>query len=202
MAPGWVDRGNNPPTAVATAVPQSVHPVETVNLSGLDSYDDNTPTESLEYYWELTVKPDGSTATPFFTPDLPGQYTTQLIVNDGFEDSEPAEVVVSVITAQDHAENRINEALNIVRNLPPASVTTKGNQTALCNFLIQAIAALQAGDIDETINKLNKSLNRTDGCILRDGPDENGPGRDWVIDCDAQEQIYQMLNDALDVISP
>jgi hypothetical protein len=83
-------------------------------------------------------------------------------------------------------------------------VTTKGNQTALGNFLTQAIAALQEEppDIDQAISKLDQAIARTDGCVLRGEPDGAGPGRDWITDCVDQESVYWLLKNALDAISP
>ncbi len=114
----------------------------------------------------------------------------------------------------DYALNKILEALEIVNGLcspqdenkglcSPAQVTTQGNQTALGNFLTQAIAALQEDppDVDRAISKLNQAIVRTDGCVLRGEPDGPGPGRDWITDCAAQESVYWLLLDALDAIS-
>jgi PKD repeat protein len=179
-----------------------------VPLDGTGSSDaDHDP---LAYAWWITGAPEGSaatligasTATPTLVPDLAGQYSVQLVVNDCFQDSDPDYVTISVITAEEFAEYSTAEALNIVTGLPSASVTTQGNQTALGNFLTQAIAALQASDTEEAMNKLGKALDRTDGCVLRGEPDGAGPGRDWITDCAAQEAVYWLLRDALDAISP
>jgi hypothetical protein len=197
---------NNAPTAHAGA-DRAVPVGQVVQLDGTESSDPED--DPLTYAWSMTGAPEGSAAllisettdTPTFVPDLVGQYTVQLIVNDGFEDSEPDEVVVSAITAEDFAQNNTMEALNTVMELPPASVMTQGNQTALGNFQTQAIAALQAGDIEEAINKLTKALERTDGCVLRGEPDGPGPGMDWITDCAEQQIVYWLLKDALDAIA-
>ena len=65
------------------------------------------------------------------------------------------------------------------QELPPESVTTKGNQRALGHFITQAREALDADDTEEALNKIEKALSRTDGCVLRGEVDGNGPGRDW-----------------------
>ncbi len=181
---------------------------ETVQLDGAGSVDPDN--DQLAYAWAIAVRPDGSTAplddtsspTPTLTPDLPGQYTVQLVVNDGFADSPADQVVIAVVTPEEFAETTTMEGLNLVVELPPTTVTTTGNQTAMGNFHTQAIAALQAGDVQEAINKLNKAISRTDGCVLRGAPDGSGPGRDWITDCAAQEELYWLLMDALDAISP
>ncbi|TCN66897.1 PKD domain-containing protein [Vibrio crassostreae] len=61
---------------------------EVANLDGSQSYDpDNTG--ELTFSWDITSKPDGSNAVfslteevAKFTPDLPGEYTIALTVND------------------------------------------------------------------------------------------------------------------------
>jgi hypothetical protein len=179
-----------------------------VQLSGVGSNDpDGDP---LTYAWSLVGIPADSTAslvgattaTPTFIPDLPGSYTVQLTVNDGFQNSAPDTAVISAITAEDFAESSTAEALNIVMALPPASVTTKGNQTALGNFLTQVLAALQSNDLEVARKKLDDALRRVDGCVLRGQVDGPGPERDWVVDCAAQESVYWPLRNALDAIAP
>ncbi len=87
---------------VANAGPdQTVMVDSTVGLNGNASSDpDGNP---LTFSWTFTQKPSGSTATlsnatsviPSFVPDLPGQYTVQLIVNDGVVNSAPDSVVIT-----------------------------------------------------------------------------------------------------------
>jgi hypothetical protein len=86
--------------------------------------------------------------------------------------------------------------------LTPAQVTTKGNCIAFQNFLTQAIAAIQRNDLDQARMKLREAIERTDGCSLNGAPDGNGPGRDWIIDCTAQQTIYAALTAALSAILP
>ncbi len=197
---------NLAPTAVAGGDVGAVVG-DPVSLDGTGSLDpDDDP---FTYCWSITQAPGGSTAAlddptidmPSFTPDLPGAYHVQLVVNDGFEDSAPDEVVISVISAEDFAEIQTMDALNIVGELPKSSVTTKGNQKALGNFLTQVIGALQIGDTEEAINKLNKTLSRTDGCALRGAPDGNGPGRDWITNCGDQAFVYDLLSEALNALT-
>ena len=87
-----------------------------------------------------------------------------------------------------------------VRILTAARGSRSDVQIALLNVLIQAVVAIQEGDLAEAIDKLRKAIVRTDGCALRDAPDGNGPGRDWITDCDAQAAAYTLLTDALNAL--
>ncbi len=71
---------------------------ETVSLNGSGS--SNANGDPLTYTWDLVSFPDGSLSsiedptamTTTFVPDLPGTYVVQLIIKDGFLDSDPREV--------------------------------------------------------------------------------------------------------------
>ncbi|MEE8271989.1 MAG: PKD domain-containing protein, partial [Alphaproteobacteria bacterium] len=91
---------NTPP--VANAGPdQSVIATAPAHLDGSASSDaDEDP---LTFAWSLITVPAGSAAQlddpsfekPSFTADKPGTYTARLIVNDGFDDSDPDEATVT-----------------------------------------------------------------------------------------------------------
>ncbi len=92
--------GSNPP--VANAGPAQTVPVTTnVQLDGTGSSDPRG--NPLTYQWSFTSVPTGSSATlsnsasprPTFVVDKAGNYTAQLIVNDGTLSSAPATVIIS-----------------------------------------------------------------------------------------------------------
>ena len=93
---------NTPPVADAGAI-QNVRIGTLVTLDGSASTDPDG--DSLTYRWALDV-PAGSGATvsdvtlpnPTFTPDIVGNYTAELVVNDGTEDSTAA---TTTITAEE-----------------------------------------------------------------------------------------------------
>lgn len=96
-----IDILNSPP--VADAGPdQLVYLGDMVTLSGIMSSDaDGDP---LSYQWTMVNKPVDSQATlsdaavvsPTFTVDAHGNYILELVVNDGFENSQAATVVITV----------------------------------------------------------------------------------------------------------
>lgn len=177
-----------------------------VTLNGSASHDPDS--DPLTFSWTL-VAPEGSlaslsaesTAQPSFTPDAPGTYTATLVVSDPFGGASADSVVVMAITAEQFAAEQIVNALNTVGGLTTEQWAARGHRQALQNYLTQALAALQIGDVDEAGSKLRQAIERTDGCALRGSPDGNGSGRDWVTDCSAQMTLHEQLTTALDALT-
>jgi RHS repeat-associated protein len=94
-----VSTDNSRPVADA-GESQTVPAGDTVDLDGTGSSDADG--HALTYQWSITTRPDGSSATlsdptaaqPSFLADRPGLYVVQLIVNDGFENSDPSTVSI------------------------------------------------------------------------------------------------------------
>ena len=90
---------------IANAGPdQNVVTNSLVLLDGSASSDADN--DGLTYSWEITSKPEGSTAAlddnsspnPSFTADFDGEYLIDLIVNDGIASSESDTVVITAAT--------------------------------------------------------------------------------------------------------
>ncbi len=97
-----VSTPNNPPVANAGPDQGNIAGGTTITLDGSKSSDPNG--NPLTFRWTLMTKPAGSNASlssttsvkPTFTVDLvTGDYTAQLIVNDGTVDSAPDSVTIS-----------------------------------------------------------------------------------------------------------
>ncbi|PIB36280.1 hypothetical protein BFP72_13200 [Reichenbachiella sp. 5M10] len=92
---------NTPPTAHAGRL-QNVATGTQVTLDGSGSTDEDR--DPLSFSWSMASKPESSSASlsasntshPTFTADVDGEYTIQLIVNDGTADSSPA---IATVTA-------------------------------------------------------------------------------------------------------
>ncbi|MDP1561129.1 MAG: PKD domain-containing protein [Pirellulaceae bacterium] len=201
-----ISSSNLAPTAVAT-VDFALAIVGTTSFfDGSASSDPEL--DEITYLWEITAAPMGSTAvlvdadtaTPSLTTDVEGTYEVTLTVSDFLGPGASASVEFVATTPQNYAEIKILEASDLVQALLPTQVTSKGNQVALGAFLKNATRHLQNGNVSRAIAELNKALERTDGCALRGSPDGNGAGRDWVIDCDAQHDIYDALKLAMDLL--
>lgn len=207
LAPSSVTRGKDRPIASA-GFDRPVIAGTTVILDGTGSSDPEL--DPLEYDWTISDAPIGSAAgmsdptisMPSFTPVLEGIYNVSLIVSDFIGPGTPDTVEITAVSAEDFAQLKIVEGADVVSSLSSGQVTTAGNQNALIQFLSQAVVSIQAGDLSKAILKLENAIDRTDGCITGGAPDGNGPGRDWIIDCAAQAEVYALLSAALAAISP
>lgn len=96
---------NNPPVALFSASSYSVDISTLVSLNGTGSYDPDQDDSVETWSWQLTP-PVGSSASlsstssasPSFTPDVFGDYTIRLVVNDGEANSLP---LVRIVKASD-----------------------------------------------------------------------------------------------------
>lgn len=107
---------SNPDTVTITAIDTNTKPVanagsdittDTGTLTTLDgATSSDVDNDSLVFKWSFALKPAGSNATlnstsiakPAFTPDFPGNYVAQLIVNDGKLDSNPDNIVIAAFS--------------------------------------------------------------------------------------------------------
>ena len=200
-----ISSDNLAPTA-AISGPSLVVVGDTVDLDGSASIDPEAA--PITYDWSFAAIPVGSTASltstvntqSSFVADQAGEYTITLQVSDLIGPGGSSTLTVTAATPGDYSQTVITDAAADIDALPPGSVTTGGNQNALTNFLSQAVAAIQTGDIDQAVAKLEEAISRTDGCTLRGAPDGNGQGRDWIADCDDQAVAYVALTEALAVL--
>jgi hypothetical protein len=92
----------------------------------------------LTYTWSLTTRPTGSaaalsspqSATPTLVPDIAGVYVAQLIVNNGFTNSNPATVTVT-------ASGPLQP---VTMNFSPASLIVNGTSTQNLTLVLAAAA--------------------------------------------------------------
>ncbi|MBL8898542.1 MAG: hypothetical protein JNM84_12975 [Planctomycetes bacterium] len=166
--------------------------------------------DPLSFTWALTSYPAGSNVVLFdawqstatFVPDLPGLYVAALIVDDGFGPSLVDEVVITVITGEEYAENLVLSALDLTAGFTAAEIANSGHQNALVQQISRAAQNLQDGNLHLARLRLDQALLRTDGCVLRGQPDASGAGRDWVTDCSAQLALYAELAAARALLEP
>ena len=107
-----VPPSNHEPVANAGDDKKNISKGAEVHLSGNASYD--VDGDTLSYLWSFVSKPNGSSATlsdativnPTFIADENGTYTIQLIVNDGYVNSNPDMVLIE--TDEDAPKKEVN----------------------------------------------------------------------------------------------
>lgn len=177
----------------------------TVILNGSGSNDaDEDP---ITFQWSLTSVPVGSSATlmnpttvtPSLTPDIVGFYIVSLVVNDGYEDSDPRSITITVVTPENAAAVVIGDTINEINSFDSSVFVNKNSAKALTNKLNAVISDLLSGNTQDVLDKLeNDLLPKTDGCAFRGSPDTGGGNvKDWITDCAVQVVIYPLILDAI-----
>ena len=194
---------NNVPPVADAGLNQSVVFGSTVLLDGSASSDANL--DPLSFQWGLTSKPDGSLAelddetsvTPSFLADLPGTYVASLVVNDGFVDSQPANVTVVAFVIFEKLIQTLQEAGDAVNALDQAVLRNRNLRNALTNKINATLAQVDEGLLEEARDKLVQDiLPKTEGCAETGAPDRN----DWIIDCAAQAEVDPIIREAIDLL--
>ncbi|ADU67015.1 PKD domain containing protein [Desulfurispirillum indicum S5] len=129
------------PTAVATALQETVQMGSTVQLDGSTSSSPNGG--SLSYQWAFVSKPelslaefsDSSASNPTFVADLPGTYEVQLrVVNQDIAISQPSQITITATNTQPVAVattllNRLVDSWVVLdgsRSVPPTGEDPAG----------------------------------------------------------------------------
>jgi uncharacterized membrane protein len=174
---------------------QAVVVGDTVFLDGMGSTDMNM--DMLSYLWSFVGTPAGSSSilitptaiSPNFVPDLAGDYSVQLIVNDGLVNSPPDTVVITVIDMADAAAQGALDLITAINMLPSDDFVNRNMQRALTNMVIAILRMIDRDDYLGALNSLELNvLSKTDGCAMSGSPDSN----DWL-SCDAQSIIYPLV---------
>jgi hypothetical protein len=93
---------------------------EKLELDGSQSKPGSNPT-GLTFSWKFNQKPKGSNAIlydsdkakPYFYPDIKDVYEIQLIVHDGFNESQPAIIVFTPLNSRPEAHASFNDPIRI-----------------------------------------------------------------------------------------
>ncbi len=123
---------NSKPVANA-GIDQTGKVGDTLVLNGSASSD--VDGYALSYHWTLPTKPQNSNAilnnpdtiSPSLTLDKAGNYTVQLIVNDGKVDSDPATVMLSTINSKPVAVAGADQSILLTTPATPVSLNGSGS---------------------------------------------------------------------------
>ncbi|MHC4655879.1 MAG: hypothetical protein ACYS91_12815, partial [Planctomycetota bacterium] len=138
---------------------------------------------------------DPTSVQPSFVVDEPGDYVVSLVVNDGFVDSDAANVTITAISYKEAAIKVLLESIDVVTILDPA-ILKNGNVTkdSIINKINAVLGMIDQGNYATALGKLdNDVLEHTDGCAETGGPDSN----DWIMTCEGQDQVYPLISEAM-----
>jgi len=168
-----------------------------VTVNGSGSSDANS--DPLTYQWSFATMPPNSLATfanpaavqATFIPDQPGTYGVQLIVNDGFVNSDPSTVQVQVMAVLDDTLlTLVKDEITLIGSLDPLVFKNSNLRNSLINKLQAVMSAIQSDDYHGAVGKLQMDvMGKTDGCAVSGAPDKN----DWIVTCAAQQEVYTNL---------
>ncbi len=179
---------------------QAVIAGDTVYLDGSESTDENF--DPLTYNWSLVVIPQDSQAQlnnptpvdPNFIADMPGEYIVSLIVNDGFEDSESANVSIMAISHQDAASAALQDTIDAINSLENEHFKHRILKRTLTRRINLALRMIDRERFAIAWHILRLTvLPRTDGCANNGEPDR----RDWIITCEGQDQVYPLITETI-----
>ncbi len=153
---------NQGPTAIAEVV--SDFSCDFVVLSGESSTDPES--DPLAYQWDVLLVPQGSdvpigaaafddanSVSPRFYADVPGEYTVQLVVNDGEDYSTPVFVEIDATPTLTNSPPVVVTSSDVyfVADGPSCSMDAYGNCSACpnCPSVVVPLDALDSTDPDE-----------------------------------------------------
>ncbi|RWX44711.1 FG-GAP repeat-containing protein [Candidatus Electrothrix aarhusensis] len=190
--------GNTAPVADA-GQDQSAMQGEEVCFDGSDSSDaDGDP---LSYLWTLNAWPAGSAAelddptaeAPCLIADLPGTYRVSLVINDGTLDSEADTAEAVVLSFHDAVVQLIEEAEAVIDGLDPDVFKRRWHKRLLLSYLFRTNHFMTRKRYRASLWRLRMIVRTFNGCVGSGKPDR----RDWIQDCDAQEQVYPLIMNAI-----
>jgi hypothetical protein len=202
---------NNVPPVADAGDTQTVLVGATVVLDGSGSFDANL--DPLTFRWSIGSKPSGGVAVldnptavnPRFAADKPGLYDITLVVNDGTADSAPSHVTIVAITTQDLLNQTLSETIDAINGLADEMFDNKNHKGTLTGNggIAGVLNLIERGDFVGAYNRLEKDvLAKLDGCATTTPPTPpKHDNNDWITTCDAQDQVYPLIIEALELLA-
>jgi hypothetical protein len=123
------------------------------------------------------------------------------VVNDGFLDSDPSNVNIFAVDAEniDDFIRALMDAILAINGLDDSDFNNANNRNALTLKIIVVLKNyLQDGYSESLLDKLRDDIaGKMDGCAIGDpsAPDQN----DWIMNCPAQADVYPHLMEAISI---
>lgn len=186
----------------------------TVELDGVTKSTDAN-LDPLTFSWSFTSTPidswafftEPSEGLAEFTADKLGSYIVSMTANDGLVDSPPAMIEVLVIPHDEMASNTLMEVvdgINALKKLNPDVFRNKGSAKKLNKEVDKVLKELGKEKYKNALKKIDKLIQRLDGCALRGIPDlkkvkdpvHGKSEKDEILDCADQVPLYDALIEA------
>ena len=104
---------------------------------------------------------------------------------------------IKVVPIEEAAMNKLEEAIDVINDLPEDVFKNPNSRTALINKLNATLKTLSEENYEDVLGKLKQDLiQKTDGCANEGAPDSN----DWIVACEAQEKIYPLIIRAIELV--
>ncbi|MCK4792923.1 MAG: DUF1566 domain-containing protein [Desulfobacteraceae bacterium] len=123
-----------------------------------------------------------------------GIYTVTLTVTDDDGGVGSDSLTIEVISTQDAITQILQEARSVINGLDDSVFKRKQMRNRLNRKINSVLRLIDKRRYQRALDKLEYGiLTKMDGCAETDSPDKN----DWIIDCDAQKQVYPLIVEAI-----
>jgi hypothetical protein len=110
-------------------------------------------------------------------------------------DSDPSTLSITVVSSTDPLIEDLIKAINAINALDRSAFKSRNLKKVLTNKINTVIAYIDQGLYREAKSALESGIiKKVDGCAKNGAPDKN----DWIITCDAQNQVYPNILSAID----
>ncbi|MBU2496180.1 MAG: right-handed parallel beta-helix repeat-containing protein [Candidatus Omnitrophica bacterium] len=123
-----------------------------------------------------------------------GIYTVTLTVTDDDGGVGSDSLTIEVISTQDAITQILQEARTAINGLDDSVFKRKQMRNNLNSKINSVLRLIDKRRYQRALDKLEYGiLTKMDGCAETASPDKN----DWIIDCDAQKQVYPLIVEAI-----
>lgn len=105
--------------------------------------------------------------------------------------------VIYYSVGDDGVVEKLHQTINTINGLDPTVFKSRNMQRSFKNKLNAILNKIEREQYQEALTLLeNDILAKTNGCAASGAPD----GNDWIVDCDAQSQVYESIMEAIDLM--